>query len=77
MRNLIRCLILTGGILLALYVSIWGMFISPIIEACKSFDAGTLTGTMVGFTVLKCAFSGMVGHIIIFVTGLINGIIGE
>ena len=43
------------------YVGAWLMFIKPIIEVCKAFDAGTLTGLLVGTTVLKCLFASVVG----------------
>ena len=62
------CLI--GGIVGSLYVSGWVMFIQPIIEACRHFDAGTLTGIIAGVTILKCIFASTVG-IIIFYAGVI------
>ena len=77
MRDFIAFLIFIGGILLGLYVSVWAMFISPIIEACRAFDAGTLTGAMVGLTVIKCVFSSVVGYLITFVTTIISKIIEE
>ena len=49
------------------------MFIKPIIEACKAFDSGTLTGMIVGVTVLKCIFASFVGSIIAYVGCLIGG----
>lgn len=42
------------------------------IEACKAFDAETLTGTIVGITVLKCIFAGTVGSSIAGI-GLVVG----
>ena len=62
---------LAGG----LYVGGWVMFIQPIIEACKHFDAGTLTGLMVGTTVLKCIFASAVGGIIVYVGSVIAALI--
>ena len=47
-----------------LYVGVWVMFIQPIISACQAFDAGTLTGSIVGITVLKCIFASCVGVLI-------------
>lgn len=58
-----------AGIIGGLYVGGWLMFIQPILEACQAFDAGTLTGLMVGMTVLKCFFASTVGWII-FAVGL-------
>lgn len=49
------------------------MFIKPIIDACKTFDADTLTGMIVGVTVLKCIFASFVGSIIAYVECLIGG----
>lgn len=62
------CLII--GIVGSLYVGGWVMFIQPIIEACRHFDAGTLTGIIVGVTILKCIFASTVG-ILIFYAGVI------
>ena len=60
-------LVLIGSIVGGLYVGGWMMFIQPIIEACKAFDAGTLTGLIVGTTVLKCIFASAVGWIIVWI----------
>ena len=54
------------GAIAALYVSGWLMFIQPIIDACKHFDAGTLTGTIIGATILKCVFAGFVGILVYY-----------
>ena len=67
MKYIIGWIIFIGSIALGLYVGGWVMFIQPIIEACKAFDAGTLTGLIVGTTVLKCIFAGTVGGIIIYI----------
>lgn len=61
----------------ALYVGGWLMFIQPIMEACQHFDAGTLTGVMVGTTVLKCVFASTVGAIIFWVGCFLGEIISE
>lgn len=76
-KNIIGYLLMVFGTLCGLYVSIWTMFISPIIECCKAFDAGTLTGLIIGSTILKCVFSGTIGYVIIYVgckigTGLVD-----
>ena len=60
-------LVLIGSIVGGLYVGGWMMFIKPIIETCKAFDAGTLTGLIVGTTVLKCVFASTVGGIIVWI----------
>lgn len=64
MKKLLGLLFIIIGICGGLYVGGWLMFIQPIIDACKSFDAGTLTGTIVGWTVVKCIFASFVGGII-------------
>lgn len=63
-KNIVGSLFIIAGIVGGLYVGGWLMFISPIIEALKAFDAGTLTGMMVGVTVLKCILASVVGGII-------------
>ena len=71
--GIIGVLLIIAGIVGGLYVGGWLMFIKPIIEACKAFDAGTLTGMIVGVTVLKCIFASFVGSIIAYVGCLIGG----
>lgn len=76
MTKVISWIILIGSILCGLYVGGWIMFIQPIIEACKHFDAGTLTGAIVGSTIVKCALASFVTSIIvsagIFIVQIIN-----
>ena len=64
-------LVFIGSIVGGLYVGGWMMFIQPILEACKAFDAGTLTGLIVGVTVLKCMFASAVGGIIVWIGSVI------
>ena len=71
MKIIIGWIILIGSIVGGLYVGGWVMFIQPIIEACMAFDAGTLTGLIVGTTVLKCLFASAVGGIIIYIGSVI------
>ena len=59
--------VLIGSMVLGAYVGGWLMFVRPILDACKAFDAGTLTGLMVGTTVLKCIFAGTIGGLIIYI----------
>jgi hypothetical protein len=70
-KDILGILVFFGSIIGGIYVSIWAMFTKPIIVACKAFDAGTLTGLMVGTTILKCLFSGAVGYIVVYVGILI------
>lgn len=72
-RTIIGFIIIVASFILAGYVGIWEMFIGPIIDACKHFDAGTLTGLIVGKTVLKCVFATTVSSLIVWF-GYITGI---
>ena len=72
MKKVLGVLFIIAGICGGLYVGGWLMFIQPIISACKSFDAGTLTGTIVGITVLKCIFASFVCGIIAWVGSFIG-----
>ncbi len=56
------------GVGLALYVGVWLMFLKPIIDCCVAFDAGTLTGTMIGCSLAKCILSKFVRIIILKTT---------
>lgn len=77
MNNVISWIILIGSILCGLYVGRWIMFVQPIIEAYKRFDAGTLTGAVIGSTIVKCALASFITSIIsvgIFIVQIINGL---
>lgn len=72
MKYIIGWIVFIGSIVGGLYVGGWLMFIQPIIEACKAFDAGTLTGLMVGTTVLKCIFASTVSGFIVYIGSAIS-----
>ena len=55
------------SIIIGFYVSIWVMLVEPIIYACQCFDAGTLTATIIGITIIKILLSGFVGTLIMFI----------
>lgn len=55
------------SIIIGSYVSIWVMLVEPIIYACQCFDAGTLTATIIGITIIKILLSGFVGVLIMFI----------
>jgi hypothetical protein len=42
------------GIALSIYTGGWLLFIKPVIAVCAAYDAGTLTGSMIGWTIIKC-----------------------
>lgn len=73
--NIISWIVFAGGIAGGLYLGCWTMFIQPIIEACQHFDAGTLTGVIVGTTILKCVFSGAVGAVVIYIGTIIAAVL--
>ena len=75
MKKIIGVLLMIAGVVGGLYVGGWMLFIQPIIEACQAFDAGTLTGTIVGITVLKCIFASAVGSIIAYVGFFVGGVL--
>ena len=67
MLGVIGLLTIIISILSGLYVGGWLMFIQPIREACVAFDVGTLTGVIVGETILKCFFASTVGTLITYI----------
>lgn len=66
MKVIIGWIVLIGSIVGGLYVGGWLMFIHPIIEACRAFDAGTLTGLIIGTTFLKCVFASTACLVIVY-----------
>ncbi len=77
MRNNLAIIVVIIGIGLSLYVGIWLMLIEPIVSCCIAFDTGTLTGIMIGVSVIKCIFSNPVGLIILHTAIKIAAIIAE
>lgn len=74
MKKFFGILLIILGIVGGLYVGGWLMFVKSILVACSAFDAGTLTGGLVGVTIVKCIFASAVGSII-FYTGYILGVL--
>lgn len=68
-------LFILAGLFGGLYVGGWTLFISPIITACKAFDMGTLTGTMLFVTIIKCIFAGTIGGTITWIGALIGRVL--
>lgn len=66
-RDWLGAIVYVISIIIGFYVSIWVMLIEPIIYACQCFDAGTLTATIVGITIIKILLSGLAGVLIMFV----------
>lgn len=77
MRNVLAVLIFIAGVLLACYVGVWVLFIKPILAACAAFDAGTLTATVLGVTVIKCLLASVVSSLIITVASVIAKILAD
>lgn len=77
-RGIIGLLLIILGAVVGLYVGAWCMVIQPIMYACACFDAGALTGVIIGMTVLKCVFAPVVGWLIFYIFTLIGVlVIGE
>lgn len=70
-RSIISMIVLIIGFLLALYVGGWLMFLKPIIYAVAAFDAGTLTGTIILWTIIKCILASFVSGVISYIGILI------
>lgn len=77
MRNVLAVLIFIAGVLLACYVGGWVLFIKPILAACAAFDAGTLTATVLGVTVIKCLLASVVSGVIITAASAIAKILAD
>lgn len=68
--------IILGSWIGGAYVGGWLMFIKPIMDCCKAFDAGALTALMVGVSIIKCFFAGAVGGLIAYIGTNIGILIG-
>ena len=75
MKNIIGGAIILIGWIGGIYVGGWLLFIQPILAACRAFDMGTLTATLVGITVLKCLSAGLVGGLIAWIGSAVGGIV--
>lgn len=67
MKKIWASLILIVGIVTACYFGGWIMLLKPIIDCCKAFDSGMLTGLMIGISILKCIFASAVAYMIFFI----------
>lgn len=77
MKNILGNVVFILSIIAAAYIGLWVMFIDPIFYACSCFDAGMLTGTVIGTTILKCIFASPVAGIIMFIGMLARDYIGD
>lgn len=66
-RDWLGAIVYAISIIIGCYVSIWVMLVEPIIYACQCFDAGTLTATIIGITIIKILLSGFAGILIMFI----------
>ena len=62
---------------LGLYVGIWNLLVKSIINACNMFDAGTLTGSDIGWTIFKCLMSFPVTYVVTLIAAFIIVLIRE
>lgn len=53
-------------ILMGVYVGGWLLCLEPILDVLHHIDAGTLTGSIVGFTIIKCFLAGPVASIFFY-----------
>lgn len=53
MRETLFWITIIVGVALGIYAGGWLLFIKPIITVCAAYDAGTLTGSMIGWTIIK------------------------
>lgn len=67
MRFWIGILLFICGISLALYLGIWVMFIGGIIGLIEAvvtiFNSGVVEGWLIGASILKIMFAGLVGYL--------------
>lgn len=64
--NTLGTLIFIISYLDGIYVGGYLMFIKPITTCITAFDLGTLTGAMIGWSIVKCVFAGSVCGIIVY-----------
>ena len=76
MWAILGMIVILGSWVGGAYVGGWLMFVKPIMDCCKAFDAGTLTALMVGVSIIKCFFAGAVGGLIAYIGSNIGVLIG-
>ena len=65
MRETLFWISIIIGIVLSIYTGGWLLFIKPMMAVCAAYDAGTLTGSMIGWTIIKClVFAPIVAKVI-------------
>lgn len=72
--SLLMWLSIVSGLIGGAYVGGYLMFVKPIIECLAMYDAGLLTGSIIGMTIIKCIFAGTVGGAI-FCIGYFLGLV--
>lgn len=72
MRDILFWISIIGGIVLSIYVGGWLLFIKPIVALCAAYDVGTLTGSIIGWTIFEClVLAPIVADVIIKVVSAI------
>lgn len=71
-KAVIALVIFLCGIIGAVYIGGWVMFIKPIIAMAVAIDAQTITATLVAKSIIKIIFAGGVGSIIFTITTSIS-----
>lgn len=68
MRETLFWITIIFGVALGIYTGGWLLFIKPIIAVGVAYGAGTLTGSMIGWTIIKClVFAPIVAKVIMSV----------
>lgn len=74
-RKILFLIFMISSIVLGCYIGVWVMFIKPIMVCLAAFDVGTLTGSMIGMTILSCVFSGGVGTGVMYIIWVLYAIL--
>lgn len=74
-KAILALIVLSAGIVAAIYFGLWVMLIKSILTAGVAFDAGLLTGSLLAWTIIKCLFAGSVAWIILSVASWIANIL--
>ena len=75
MFTIIGGLIVIASWVLAGYIGLYSMLIQPILSTFVAFDAGYLTGMIIGETILKCIFATTAFGLIAYIGSMIGCII--
>lgn len=52
-REILKVIIIVGGICSGIFVGVYLMLICPIMNICAAVDAGNITATLIGWSIIK------------------------